>query len=146
MALQQDDPKKQIKLIVAGVVFLAALVVAWLMVGGKTAADVSAERVYICSETGKSFRHTIKLGESEPIYSPHSKKKTGYAAEACYWRKMPDGTYKAKRDPTYVLVKKRVDPETTEKTFCPDCGHEVVGHNPMPPPELMKEAAGSTGK
>jgi hypothetical protein len=138
--------KEKIKLTAAVVIFLAASGVAWFMLGGDSVADTASRRIFICAETGKSFEHSVEVGEIEPILSPFTKKNTAYAAEACYWVKgSGEDEWKAKTKPTYVLWKKRVDPETEEKTICPDCGHEVVGHNPMPPPELM-EAARTEGR
>ena len=140
LKMEESDPRKNVKLIIAGVVFIAALITAWFMVGGSSPAEIAAKQIYICSETNRTFEHKAVEGEIEPIMSPHSKKKTGYLAEKCYWRKMPDGSYKAKKNPTYVLLKRRVDWESTEKTYCPDCEREVVGHNPMPSPEEMQAA------
>ena len=89
---------------------------------------------YVCSETGKSFRHRNVIGEQAPIMSPFSKKNTGYPGEPCYWTK--DG--KIKKDPTWVILNTFLN--KPEPTFCPDCGRLVVGHNPpaetgkRPPP------------
>ncbi|HEY2589543.1 MAG TPA: hypothetical protein VGI81_27600 [Tepidisphaeraceae bacterium] len=92
--------------------------------------DFANYKMYICTQTGKAFRHRNEVGESLPIYSPFSGKNTGVPAEACYWTK--DG--KIKSEPTWVLVK-----EFDHKpgpTFCPDCGRLVVGHNPYPTPGM----------
>jgi hypothetical protein len=129
-----------LKLIIAGVIFVAAGVTAWIMLSGNTPADLVAQQVYVCIETNRTFEHKVSEGEMEPILSPYSKKNTGYAAERCYWKKMPDGTYKAKKTPTYVVLKRRIDETSNEKTYCPDCDREVVGHNPMPTPEEMQAA------
>jgi hypothetical protein len=150
--------KEKIKLAAAVAIFLSAGGVAWFMLGGDSVADTAARRIFICAETNQSFDHTVAAGEEEPIYSPFTKKKTAFEAEACYWVK-PDNENgdwtKAKTKPTYVLWKKRgpyvvwkygPDAEPPdESTICPDCGHEVVGHNPKPPPELM-EAAKAEGR
>ena len=83
---------------------------------------------YICTETGKPFRHKNRIGETQPIRSPYSGKNTGVPAEACYWT--ADGSIK--KQPTWVLLN-----ESSGKpgpTFCPDCGRLVVGHNPPPRP------------
>ena len=84
-------------------------------------------RVYVCSETLKTFAHQLEPGEVEPILSPYSGKNTGYMAELCYWTK----SGKRKKTPTYILLNEHLG--RTEKTICPDCGREVVGHNPPPP-------------
>jgi len=96
---------------------------------------------YICTETGQSFRHENKMGETLPIYSRFSGKNTGMPAEACYWT--TDG--KPKIDPTWVLLNEEIG--KSGPTFCPDCGRLVVGHNPrarpgmQPPPTRSKYAA-----
>ena len=92
--------------------------------------DFANYTMYICTETGKTFRHRNQVGESLPIVSPFSGKNTGVPAEACYWTK--DG--KSKSEPTWVLVNEFV--HKSGPTFCPDCGRLVVGHNPYPEPGL----------
>ncbi len=141
--MQSDDSVSRstvIKLSVAIVLLLAAVVLAWVRLGGPTPADNAAERGFICSETLKPFAHTITRGEIEPIESPHTGRQTGYQAEKCYWTKDADGRWAVKDEPTFVLLKQRVDPQSDEKTYCPDCGREVVGHNPKPTPEDVAEA------
>jgi hypothetical protein len=83
---------------------------------------------YVCSETGKSFRHKNEMGETLPIYSPYSGKNTGYPGEACFWT--ADGQIKS--EPTWVLLNEAIG--KPGPTFCPDCGRLVVGHNPRPKP------------
>ncbi|HVP10439.1 MAG TPA: hypothetical protein VMV94_04530 [Phycisphaerae bacterium] len=95
-------------------------------------------RVFVDVETGRQFSHTLQPGDKEPIESPFTGKRTAYAAEACYWKKCPDGVWKAKKQPTWVVLKEKLG--LHEETHCPDCGREVVGHNPLPPPNLMAEA------
>jgi len=143
---ESSSRRQKILLGAAVGIFVIAGIVAWLLIGGDSPARRASDRIFVCSETGKPFEYTIKPGDVEPVYSPHSKQNTGYQAEPCYWTKGPDGEWKAKLEPTWVLVKKRVDPETTEKTYCPDCGHEVTIHNQRPPQELMDAAAAEAGK
>jgi hypothetical protein len=128
-----------------------AVVVVLLLVGAialylsirsnfSSAAADSANRVFIDADTGKVFKHTIKLGESLPVESPDSGKRTGYEAEQCYWTK--DG--KPKDEPTYVLL--NIYKGSRDPTFCPDCGRLVVPHNPPPttgskPPPTKAEYA-----
>ncbi len=88
--------------------------------------SMSTDRLFICSETGKSFRESIKAGMMIPIHSPYSGKETGYEAELCYWTK--DG--KIKPDPTPVLRNSHAG--KPEPTFCPDCGRMVTALNPAP--------------
>ncbi|MCP4251469.1 MAG: hypothetical protein GY778_30910, partial [bacterium] len=73
-----------------------------------------------------------QIGDMEPIESPFTDRRTGYRAETCYWTQDADGRWAIKDKPTFVLLKKRVDPLTEEKTYCDDCGREVVGRNPVP--------------
>ena len=95
----------------------------------------SNDRIFVCSETGKPFNYTIKLGDSVPVPSPHSGKPTGYPAELCYWT--ADG--KTKPEPTPVLLNSTVGKKGS--TYCPDCGRRVVEFNPAaveggtPPPK-----------
>ena len=88
--------------------------------------DTAFSTMFICTETGKTFRHTNKIGETQPILSPYSGKNTGVPAEACYWT--ADG--EAKKNPTWVLLNELAGKEGP--TFCPDCNRMVVGHNPAP--------------
>ncbi len=121
----------------AKMIFGALLVVAlgltvYFIAGAATgeAPNDAYSTVYICSETGKTFRHTNQMGEEIPILSPYSGQNTGYVAERCYWN--ADGTIKKK--PTYVLLNSDLPGKENEPTFCPDCGRLVVGHNPAPDP------------
>jgi hypothetical protein len=104
------------------------------MFGQSEAAASSTDRVFICSETGKTFRYTLKIGDMTPVLSPYSGKNTGYEPEPCYWT--ADG--KVKKEPTYVLLNQAVG--KPGPTFCPDCKRLVVGLNPpatengKPPP------------
>ncbi len=132
--------RKKALTITASVVFVAAIGVAWYMQSGSDPAAVANLRVFMCSETGKTFEHKIVEDEVEPIESPFTGRPTGYSPEACYWSKGEDGKWKAKLTPTYVILKRTLNPESREKTFCPDCGKEVRGHNPLPKADLMKAA------
>lgn len=109
-------------------------IILWMFGRGSNAADIAANRNFICAETGETFAHTIKPGESYPIINPKTGRPTGYPAELCYWTR--DG--KAKLEPTRVLLNQYAGKEGP--TICPDCGREVRPHNPPPPPELMREA------
>lgn len=118
---------------------IAAGVILYYQVGGPDVARQASDRVYIDIATGKTFTYTIKEGDMEPIKAP-SGGLTGYRAETCYWGKDADGRWIIKDEPTYVVWKKRIDPETTEETLCPDCGRRVVGHNPKPRQEDIDRA------
>ena len=92
---------------------------------GKTdAAGISQTRWMICSETGKVFEGSIQRGSVFPLYSPYSKRQTGYPAERCFWT--ADGQIKS--EPTFVLVKGHLGEKGP--TFCPDCGRLVLVNNP----------------
>lgn len=85
--------------------------------------DATSGRVYIDDATGKTFTHDIKAGETLPVEAP-SGGRTGYPAEACYWT--ADGSVKS--EPTWVVLNAMKG--SKGRTFCPDCGREVVSHNP----------------
>jgi putative FmdB family regulatory protein len=137
---------QRIKLI-AGVVVLviAGVLMARYITGAGSKERIAAERVFKCATCGHDFEHAIQMGEIEPLVCPKCGKSTAWKAEACYWTKDGAGNWKAKLNPTFVLLKNRIDPNDQEQTYCPDCGHKVVGHNPKPPKELM-EAAEKAGK
>jgi hypothetical protein len=131
---------------VLGVLALAV----WMMrdtFGPSTAARMHAERVYVCAETGKSFKYSPGENELYPVMSPNSGKKTGYPGEACYWTK--DG--KLKQEPTWVL--RNNFKGVKGATFCPDCdrwmdpnaGTPVPGMDPPPTrEEFAKQRKGKT--
>lgn len=130
--------------ITCGVLILLAVLALFFAIrnasGPSAAAAISADRVFICSETLKSFKHELKRGESIPVRSPYSGKDTGYPAELCYWTK--EG--RVKKEPDAVLLKSYLG--ESGPTFCPSCGRLVVGHNPRPhegstPPPTQEEYA-----
>jgi predicted RNA-binding Zn-ribbon protein involved in translation (DUF1610 family) len=151
VSLEGSSSKSQrIKIIVAVVALAVAGGIMYSTFSGKSAVSVAQERAYKCVEPncGHIFEHTLQIGDMEPFACPKCGKSSGWKAEACYWAKDKDasGNWKAKLEPTLVVVKKRVDPETSDRTYCPDCGREVVGHNPRPPRELMEAAKKEAGK
>lgn len=109
----------------AGLLVLLAGYSIYSNVGTSDIAADSANRVWICSETGKQFNYKLKIGDRVPVLSPYSGKSTGYEPELCYWTK--DG--KTKDKPTYVLLKTTMG--QSGPTFCPDCGRLVVFQNPV---------------
>lgn len=118
--------------IAAAVLLVAAAVAAFLAIrntfGPSSEVARANDRIFVDADTGKQFRHELKLGESIPVRAP-SGKETGYPAELCYWTR--DG--KVKPDPTGVLLNSWIG--KPGPTFCPDCGRLVVGHNPMASPD-----------
>lgn len=104
--------------------------------GEDPAAAATNTRVFIDSQTGKTFNVSIRDLQPLPLVTPAGT-KTGYPAEACFWTK--DGGIKS--EPTFVFVKEYAG--IHEATYCPDCGRLVVQLNPsaMPgrtPPPLKK--------
>jgi hypothetical protein len=101
---------------------------AWFGLGNVEADRVALtrERVFVCSETGKIFQHTVKIGDTFPLRSPHSGKETGYRAEACYWTRVGQ----IKTAPTWVLLNQSVG--KPGPTFCPDCDRLVTEMNNPP--------------
>jgi len=97
---------------------------------GSPAVNAERDRIFICSQTGKSFTHELQIGETIPVYSPYSGANTGYPAELCYWT--ADG--QPKDDPTPVLLNQWI--HKPGPTFCPDCGRLVVPNNPSPLPGM----------
>lgn len=120
----------------AGICLVAVVILVYAIFRGEDVAAVaSAQRVYICAETMRTFEYTAKEGDKDPMMSPYSKKKTGWPAEKCYWTR--EGG--AKRLPTYILLNDYVGKEGP--TICPDCGRKVVFRNPMPSPSKWRELA-----
>lgn len=136
-AVGGSNRKNVILIAIAAFAVLAAGVILTrqLVGGGADPGARSRERDLICAETGEVFeRFRVADGSVQPWKNPRTGRDTLYPAEACYWN--PDGTVKLK--PTYVLLNEHVGKEGP--TLCPDCGRRVVGHNPMPPVDLMSQA------
>src|ERR1043165_3428249 len=70
--------------VLAIVVVIGSGAYLWAKLFPHTVADDANARMFICSETGKTFTHALIPGETQPIKSPFSGKNTGYRAEACY--------------------------------------------------------------
>jgi putative FmdB family regulatory protein len=143
--MESSGGRQRILLIAAVVVLVAAVLLAWYRMGGTSQERLAAERVFKCAECGKDFEHVLQMGDMEPLRCPKCGKNAAYKAEACYWTKDAAGNWKAKPNPTFVILKSRIDPTSKEKTYCPDCGHEVLGHNPRPPDDLMEAAKKEAG-
>ena len=122
-------------------VIVAALAVGggliWALSGDGNIQEIeSRQRVVVDLETGELFPDfRIREGLTVPYTNPKTGTATLVPAEACYWT--ADG--KAKLEPHYVVLNEyRGEPGPT---ICPVCGREVRRFNPMPPIELMLEAA-----
>lgn len=113
---------------------IAAIVMVFSMSGQEMITD-GKTRLAIDSETSQVYKIRLVDGETFPWKNPDTGKNSLYPVEKCYWTR--DG--KAKLEPTFVFVKSYAG--IKEKTTCPDCGREVRPHNPLPPDELMSEAA-----
>jgi hypothetical protein len=126
-------------LAVSGVV--AAAWAVHRVLGRSDAGAASQDRVFICAETGRVFRHRLVMADTIPVRSPYTGKATGYPAELCYWTS--DG--RAGREPIAVLL--NTYRGGGEPTFCPECGRLVVKHNPCagantaPPPTMAEYKA-----
>jgi hypothetical protein len=107
----------------AFVLLVVALAVIWRSLGPSEAAGISRHRVFVDAKTGKTFNHSLEIGETIPVEAP-SGGKTGYPAELCYWTR--EGSLKSSQ--TYVLLNQYKGDRSP--TFCPDCGRLVIQLNP----------------
>ncbi len=121
----------------AAIALIAAAAIAYSTLGGgNDPGAASRRRTLIDAQTGEVFKDfPIRDGDAYPRPNPKTGTDTLYPAEACYWNR--DGT--AKLTPTYVFVRAYLG--EPGETRCPDCGREVVQHNPLPPDDLMLQAA-----
>ncbi len=81
------------------------------------------QRLFMCAETQKTFRHVMARDETVPVMSPHSSKKTGYPCYPCF--RTADGEIRD-QPVNHVILNKDLDKEGP--TECPVCGHMVTGH------------------
>lgn len=128
------DTRQRILLGVAASLIVAAALLAIRALNAGPDYSISAERAFKCAECGHEFEHVIQIGDQEPLRCEKCGKQSAWVPETCYWTR--DG--KAKRRPTFVILKRKMGID--EDTICPDCGREVVGHNPRPPQKLMEAA------
>jgi hypothetical protein len=141
LGLLRENSRRTTVAAVLAAAGLAALFAIRGTFGRSEAAAVAADRVYVCAETGRPFRHAPARGESPPVKSPYTGRQTGYPAELCYWT--ADG--RTKKEPIPVLL--NTYRGLTGPTFCPDCGRLVVAHNPYaaagaaPPPTRQQYEA-----
>ena len=83
----------------------------------------------MCNECQGTFPHDLVEGEIQPIECDLCGKQAAYSPEECYWASGPGEPDLAKAEPTYVILKSRMDPTYTGQTNCPDCGRRVQKHN-----------------
>ncbi len=147
MAAQEPGAGRQrVLLICAAVLVVIAVFLGWSRLGGSSPEAIAASRAHKCIECGYEFDYTIKMGDKEPYDCPKCGKLAVYRAEACYWTKDANGEWAAKLEPTFVVLKSRIDRSSKEKTFCPDCEREVKVHNARPPQEMMDAARAAAGE
>jgi hypothetical protein len=141
--MQKSSGAKVIAIAVSPLFVGIAVLVVRSYLRGST-PDEAYYTTYICTETGRAFKHRNEPGETLPIVSPYSGKNTGVPGEPCYWT--ADGRIKSQ--PTWVLLNEAIGKPGA--TFCPDCGRLVVGRNPVahaggkPPPTEDEYAARRT--
>jgi hypothetical protein len=105
---------------------------------GNAAIDRTHGRLFVDSESGKTYYLAIKVGMATcPAINPDTGNPTLYMPEMCYWN--ADGS--TKTTPTYVIL--NFQRGKAGPTFCPDCGRLVVANNPPPggqsPPPTRQE-------
>jgi len=125
---------KRIKLAVALTLLATAIGIFIYQMTRTTPAEMAAnERMMQCESTKNVFPHPLEIGEIQPIKCDICGKNDAYSPEKCFWTKDPDGKWAIKDTPTYVIIPRRIDPENGASSIaCPDCGRDVVGHNPKP--------------
>ena len=128
------------RVIIGGVsliVAIGALAFLATRVGGgpPDAGAASRMRVAMDAPTGEVFeKFKIKEGDAAPWEHPETGERTVYPIEKCYWA--ADGG--ASATPSYVILNEMLG--ETGPTTCPDCGRQVVRHNPMPPSDQLLKA------
>lgn len=132
-------------LLAGGGALVGVVVLVWMLATSSLFArdpmvDASRTRPAKDSATGADFPDFLMTpGDPPPWKNPITGQETLWPAELCYWTR--DG--KATLTPTLVILNQYTG--LPGKTTCPDCGREVVRHNPTPPVELMVEAANIGG-
>ncbi len=122
---------------IVGVVLLVWVLATSSLFARDPMVDASRTRPAKDSESGADFRQfRMPSDDAPPWKNPSTGRETLWPAELCYWTR--DG--KATLTPTLVILGQYLG--QTGNTICPDCGREVVRHNPTPPVELMMQAAG----
>jgi hypothetical protein len=125
----QSPVGKGFSIVVSIAALLLGIYVVRAAIQGDTPGDPN-NATYVCSETGKAFKHRNVVGEDVPVLSPYTGRNTGYPGEPCYWT----ASGQPKDEPTWVLLNETVG--KSGPTFCPDCGRLVVAHNPAPEPGM----------
>jgi len=143
---QADERRKRIKLGGAILGLLAAGGITWFQLSRETPAEAaSTRRMLQCASSGNVFPHDFEVGESQPFKCDICGKDDAYIPEKCYWSKGADGQWTIKDTPTYVILPYRLDQAGARSMDCPDCGRQIVGHNPKPAQEDVDRANGAAG-
>ena len=77
------DPRLQISLVI-----VAALVAIWrivVAVSPSAAQQAGENRIFIDAVTGKTFHAVVHIGETYPVISPYTGRKTGYPVAWSWW-------------------------------------------------------------
>lgn len=122
--------------VAVGVLVICAGLAAWRSGIAPSAepARASLIRDVVDLETGQVVRGFRIPRQPQPWRHPRTGRRTLVLPERCYWTR--EG--RAKLDATLVVLNEvRGLPGPT---MCPDCGRPVVPHNPLPPPELFRDA------
>jgi hypothetical protein len=124
--------------VITFVVLIVLAVIYAVLSMGNAAIDRTHGRLFVDSDSGKTYYLTIKVGMATcPAINPDTGKPTLYMPEVCYWN--ADGT--TKTTPTYVILNSALG--KPGPTFCPDCGRLVIENNPAPgggqPPMTKQE-------
>lgn len=132
------------KIAIAAIALVAigagAFLAANQLLGSDDLAAKTDRRTMIDAKTGEVFVDLhLPTGAPIPYTNPNTGENNLFPAEPCFWN--ADGSAKLK--PTWVLLNQFKD--EPGPTICPDCGRRVVGHNPMPPDNLLVEAAERDG-
>ncbi|GJM19776.1 MAG: hypothetical protein DHS20C14_19890 [Phycisphaeraceae bacterium] len=139
--MTRANPRKFVVFTVAGagIGLGAFMAVRFVRASGGLAGELET-RTLVDAETGDVLADIrLPTGATYPFEHPKTGRATLYPAERCHWTADGDATL----TPTYVLLNAYTG--TDGPTMCPDCGRVVVAHNPLPPDELMIEAAEREG-
>lgn len=75
---------------VTAILIMALVGAAWSMMryfGPNSAQRYSGSPLFIDSVTGKTFYYQLKIGDTIPVLSPFTHRRTGYPASFSYWSK-----------------------------------------------------------
>jgi hypothetical protein len=114
-----------------GLISLAVVFGLWRLVAAlspSAAQRASDDPVFIDAVTGKTFRAALHIGETIPVISPYTGRKTGYPAAWSWWSR----SGKPLRKPQAVLMNKWIG--KSGPTFAPLSGRLVYPMEARPYP------------